>query len=319
MRTLYPSITPYQEHRLAVTERHTLYVEESGNPLGIPVLLVHGGPGAGTSGEHRRFFDPEFYRIILFDQRGAGQSEPHAELAENNTQALIADMEQIRIYLKLDSWLVFGGSWGATLALCYAIEHSERVLGLVLRGVFLGRQQDLDWLYQPDGGAAQVFADYYLDFLEPLAGESADLLNQYYALLTGTNELARLNAARAWAIWEGRISTLLPRLDAVEHYGQAGDALALARIESHYFVNQCFIEENHIIRQVDKLRKLPAILVHGRYDVICKPAAALELAEHWPELNLQIVPGAGHSAFEASNIDALVKATDQMARELAKP
>ena len=318
MRTLYPSITPYQEHRLAVSERHTLYVEESGNPLGIPVLLVHGGPGAGTSSEHRRFFDPQCYRIILFDQRGAGRSEPHAELADNNTQALLADMEQIRVALGVESWLVFGGSWGATLALCYAIEHNERVLGLVLRGLFLGRQQDLDWLYQPDGGAAQVFADYYQDFLSPLEGETRNLLSHYYRLLTGSNELARLNAARAWAVWEGRIATLLPRLDALEHYGQARDALALARIESHYFINQCFIEENHIIRQVDKLRGLPAILIHGRYDMICKPAAAFELARHWPELNVQIVSGSGHSAFEPSNIDALIKATDQMARELAQ-
>lgn len=318
MRTLYPSINPYQEHRLAVTERHTLYLEESGNPLGIPVLVVHGGPGAGTSGEHRRFFDPECYRIILFDQRGAGQSEPHAELADNHTEALIADMEQIREHLGVESWLIFGGSWGSTLALCYAIEHRERVLGLALRGLFLARQQDLDWLYQPEGGAAQVFGDYYQDFLAPLEGEIRHLLSHYYRLLTGSNELARLNAARAWAIWEGRISTLLPRADAIEHFGQARDALALARIESHYFINHCFIEENHIIRQVDKLRELPAVLIHGRYDMICKPAAALELAKHWPELNLQITPGAGHSAFEASNIDALIKATDQLARELIK-
>ena len=317
MRTLYPSISPYQQHQLQVSDRHTLYVEESGNPLGIPVLLVHGGPGAGTSSEHRRFFDPERYRIILFDQRGAGQSQPHAELADNNTQVLIADMEQIRITLGVASWLVFGGSWGSTLALCYAIAHRERVLGLVLRGLFLGREQDLTWLYQPEGGAAQLFPDYYQDFLQPLDGNTRHLLSHYYRLLTNSNELARLNAARAWSIWEGRISTLLPRVDAVEHYGQASDALALARIECHYFINHCFIEENHIIRQVDKLRGLPAILIHGHYDIICKPAAALDLARHWPELNLQIVPGAGHSAFEASNIDALVKATDQMARELA--
>ena len=318
MRNLYPSISPYQEHSLMVSERHSLYLEESGNPLGIPVLLVHGGPGAGTSAEHRRFFDPERYRIILFDQRGAGRSEPHAELADNHTDALVADMEHIRRHLNIESWLIFGGSWGSTLALCYAIAHRERVLGLVLRGLFLARQQDLDWLYQPEGGAAQVFGDYYQDFLSPLGGDTRHLLSHYYRLLTGSNELARLNAARAWAIWEGRISTLLPRLDAIEYYGQASDALALARIESHYFINNCFIEENHILRQVEKLRDLPAILIHGRYDMICKLAAALELAQHWPELNLQITPGAGHSAFEPSNIDALIKATDQMARELIK-
>ncbi|MDX1269774.1 MAG: prolyl aminopeptidase, partial [Oceanisphaera sp.] len=281
-------------------------------------VLVHGGPGAGTSGEHRRFFDPECYRIILFDQRGAGQSEPHAELADNHTQALIADMEQIREALNIDTWLVFGGSWGSTLALCYAIEHPARVKGLVLRGLFLGRQQDLHWLYQPDGGAAQLFPDYYRDFLAPLEGDAHHLLRHYYRLLTSNNELARLNAARAWAIWEGRISTLLPRVDAETHYGEAHAALALARIECHYFINNCFIEENYIIKHLEKVRNIPAVLIHGRYDVICKPGGAVTLAEHWPELMLQIVPGAGHSAFEPGIIDALVKATDQMAKELAQ-
>ncbi|MFD1007534.1 MULTISPECIES: prolyl aminopeptidase [Oceanisphaera] len=319
MRTLYPSITAYKQQRLSVTERHQLYVEESGNPLGIPVVVLHGGPGAGISDEHRRFFDPEIYRIILFDQRGAGQSTPHAELADNHTQALIADIELVREALGVESWLVFGGSWGSTLALCYAIEHTERVRGLVLRGLFLARQQDLHWLYQPDGGAAQLFPDYYRDFIAPLEGDTRHLLNHYYRLLTSSNELARLNAARAWAIWEGRISTLLPRVDAQEYYGETHGALALARIECHYFINNCFIEENYIVRQINKLRQLPAVLVHGRYDAICKPAAATELAAHWPELMLQIVPGAGHSAFEPRIIDALVKATDQMAKELAQP
>ncbi|WP_445395313.1 prolyl aminopeptidase [Zobellella sp. An-6] len=316
MRTLYPPIAANRQQWLQVSERHRLYVEESGNPLGIPVVLVHGGPGAGTSPEHRRFFDPERYRIILFDQRGAGQSEPHAELADNHTQALIADMEQLREHLGVESWLLFGGSWGSTLALCYAIAHPERVLGLVLRGLFLGREQDLHWLYQPEGGAAQLFPDYYRDFLTPLDGDARHLLSRYYRLLTSHNELARLNAARAWAVWEGRISTLLPRPDAENHYGEAHSALALARIECHYFVNHCFVEENHIIRGLERIRHLPAVLVHGRYDAICKPAAALSLSEHWPGLVLQIVPGAGHSAFEPGIIDALVKATDHMAKEL---
>ncbi|WP_107851049.1 prolyl aminopeptidase [Oceanimonas marisflavi] len=318
MRTLYPAINANQQQWLQVSDLHHVYVEESGNPLGIPVVLVHGGPGAGISPEHRRFFDPEHYRIILFDQRGTGQSTPHAELTDNSTQALIADMELIRTTLGIERWLVFGGSWGSTLALCYAIEHAERVLGLVLRGLFLGRQQDLDWLYQPDGGAAQLFPDYYRDFLTPLNGDAGDLLNRYYRLLTSDNELARLNAARAWAIWEGRISTLLPRNDAESHYGEAHSALALARLECHYFVHHCFFEENHIIKGIEKVRSLPAILVHGRYDAICKPAAATALAEHWPELRLQIVPGAGHSAFEPGIMDALVKAIDQMAKELAQ-
>ncbi|WMC10614.1 prolyl aminopeptidase [Oceanimonas pelagia] len=316
MRPLYPAINANRQFWLPVSERHHLYVEESGNPLGIPVVLVHGGPGAGISPEHRRFFDPECYRIILFDQRGAGQSRPHAELEDNSTQALVADMEQIRTHLGIERWLVFGGSWGSTLGLCYAIAYPERVLGLVLRGLFLGRQQDLHWLYAPDGGAAQLFPDYYREFLTPLEGDTDDLLGRYHRLLTSDNELARLNAARAWAIWEGRISTLLPRNDADSHYGEAHSALALARLECHYFVNNCFFEENHIIRRIDRVRSLPAILVHGRYDAICKPAAAMELAAHWPELRLQIVPGAGHSAFEPGIIDALVKATDHMAKEL---
>lgn len=316
MRTLYPAIAASQQQWLAVSPRHRLYVEESGHPLGIPVVLVHGGPGAGTGPEHRRFFDPERYRIILFDQRGAGQSEPHAELDDNHTQALIADLEQIRLHLGIERWLVFGGSWGSTLALCYAIAHPERVLGLVLRGLFLGRRQDLHWLYHPDGGAAQLFPDHYRDFLAPLEGHADDLLARYHGLLTSANELARLNAARAWAVWEGRISTLLPRLDAEAYYGEAHSALALARIECHYFVNHCFIEENHIINHLDRIRQLPAVLIHGRYDAICKVAAAAELAAAWPGLALQIVPGAGHSAFEPGIIDALVKATDHMAKEL---
>ncbi|MFP2769189.1 prolyl aminopeptidase [Oceanisphaera sp. KMM 10153] len=318
MRTLYPSIGAHRQQWLSVSPRHRLYVEESGNPLGIPVVVLHGGPGAGTSAEHRRFFDPERYRIILFDQRGAGQSEPHAELADNHTQALLADLEQIRDTLNIDSWLVFGGSWGSTLALCYAIDHPDRVRGLVLRGLFLGRQQDLHWLYQPDGGAAQLFPDYYRDFLVPLEGDARHLLNRYYRLLTSSNELARLNAARAWAIWEGRIATLLPKTDAEACYGEAHAALPLARIECHYFINNCFIEENYIIKHLDKVRKIPAVLIHGRYDAICKLGGAVSLTEHWPELMLQIVPGAGHSAFEPGIIDALVKATDQMAKELAQ-
>ncbi|WP_418139526.1 prolyl aminopeptidase [Oceanimonas smirnovii] len=317
MRTLYPAINANRQFWLPVSDLHQIYVEESGNPLGIPVVLVHGGPGAGISPEHRRFFDPERYRIILFDQRGSGQSVPHAELADNSTQALLADMEQIRVHLGIEHWLVFGGSWGSTLALCYAIEHLGRVLGLVLRGLFLGRQQDLDWLYQPEGGAAQLFPDYYREFLTPLNGNAEDLLHRYYQLLTSDNELARLNAARAWAIWEGRISTLLPRHDAESHYGEAHSALALARLECHYFVNHCFFEENYIIRHINNVRGLPAVLVHGRYDAICKPAAATTLAACWPELHLQIVPGAGHSAFEPGIMDALIKATDHMARELA--
>ncbi|WP_116474700.1 prolyl aminopeptidase [Zobellella maritima] len=317
MRILYPAIAENHSRWLAVSERHRLYVEESGNPLGIPVVVVHGGPGAGTSPEHRRFFDPRLYRIILFDQRGAGRSEPHAELADNHTQALVEDMETIRNELGIDRWLLFGGSWGSTLALCYALSHADRVLGLVLRGLFLGREQDLHWLYQPDGGAAQLFPDYYRDFLAPLGGDARHLLSHYYRLLTSNDELARLQAARAWAIWEGRISTLLPRIDAEQYYGETHSALALARIECHYFVNRCFFVENHIIRNIEKLRHLPAVLIHGRYDVICKPAGALSLSDHWPELELQIVPNAGHSAFEPGMINALVKATDTMARELA--
>ncbi len=315
MKGLYPNIQTYAEHQLPVSELHTLYVEESGNRDGIPVLFIHGGPGSGCSADSRRFFDPEIYRIVVFDQRGCGRSTPHASLEDNNSQALVADIEKIRVYLGIDAFLLFGGSWGSTLALLYAQAYPNCVLGLILRGIFLSRQQDFDWLYQGDGGAAQVFPDYYQEFATPLGHELAaqDRLGQYHALLTSDNELERLAAAKAWCIWEGRISTLHTKEDVADIYGEPHLALSMARISAHYFLNQSFIE-SPILQNISKIAHLPAMVVHGRYDMVCKLENATSLVANWPTAQLQIVPNAGHSAMEQGMIDALCKATSSMAK-----
>ena len=314
MKALYPSIQCYAKHQVKVSTLHTLYVEESGNPNGLPVLFIHGGPGSGCSADSRRFFDPELYRIVIFDQRGCGRSTPHASLVDNNSPALVADIEVIRQHLAIDAWLLFGGSWGSTLALLYAQGFPERVTGLILRGIFLSRQQDFDWLYQADGGAAQVFPDYYQEFAAPLGHELApqNRLQQYYELLTSENELERLSAAKAWCIWEGRISTLHCKDDVAEIYGEPHLALSMARISAHYFANNSFIAQP-ILTQMNKIAHLPAIVIHGRYDMVCKLENATSLVENWPNAQLQIVPNAGHSAMEAGITDALCKATSTMA------
>ncbi|MCE0558948.1 prolyl aminopeptidase [Motilimonas sp. E26] len=315
MKTLYPNIQSYAQYQVPVSTIHSLYVEESGNPNGIPVLFIHGGPGSGCSAESRRFFDPELYRIVVFDQRGCGRSTPHASLEENNSQALASDIEVIRQHLGINAWLLFGGSWGSTLALLYAQAYPERVTGLILRGIFLSRQQDFDWLYQPDGGAAQVFPDYYQEFAAPLGHELAieNRLGQYYSLLTSNNELERLAAAKAWCIWEGRISTLHAKEDVSDIYGEPHLALSMARISAHYFVNNSFIKQP-ILSQMEKIAHLPAMVIHGRYDMVCKLENATSLVEYWPSAQLQIVPNAGHSAMETGMIDALCKATSAMAK-----
>src|SRR5690554_3905754 len=244
MLNLYPDIDPYARHRLAVDEPHELYLEESGNPDGIPVLVVHGGPGGGCEDYHRRFFDAERFRIILMDQRGAGRSTPLAELEGNSTDTLVQDMETIRQFLGIDKWVLFGGSWGSTLSLVYAETYPERVLGLILRGIFLCRQRDLNWFYH-EGGASAVFPDYWQDFVAPIPdAERDDLIAAYYERLTGDNELATMAAAKAWSLWEGRCATLRPNQDVVDSFSNPYKALALARIESHYFVNRAFLEDN---------------------------------------------------------------------------
>ncbi len=291
---------------------HEIYIEECGNPDGIPVLVVHGGPGAGCTVQHRSYFDPEKYRIILYDQRGAGRSTPHAELMNNDTPSLLEDMEAIRRDLKVERWVLFGGSWGSTLSLLYAERHPERVLGLILRGIFLCRKTEFDWLYR--NGASRIFPDYWEDFLAPIPeAERSDLLNAYYQRLVGNNELARMGAAKAWSLWEGRCSTLRPSSTAMEFFAEPHVALAIARIETHYFVHGGFIEPNQVLRDADKLKGIPGTIVHGRYDMICPVDNALQLCAVWHDASLNIVREAGHSASEPGNTDALIRATRDMA------
>lgn len=316
MFVLYPDIKPYTWRRIKVSPPHEIYVEESGNPNGIPVLFVHGGPGGGSTPQHRCFFDPEKYRIILFDQRGAGQSTPHAELMNNDTPSLLDDMEAIRRELKIKRWVLFGGSWGSTLSLLYAEKYPERLLGLILRGIFLCRKSEIDWFYQH--GASLIFPDYWEDFIAPIPeGEREDMLSAYYKRLVSNNELARMAAAKAWSLWEARCSTLRPSASSVEFFSQPHVALAMARIEAHYFAHQAFIEPNQILREAGKLNGIPGTIVHGRYDMICPLDNALELSRVWHDAALHIVRDAGHAATEPGTVDALVRATRDMAMRFA--
>ncbi|QEW05430.1 prolyl aminopeptidase [Nitrincola iocasae] len=316
MRTLYPDIAPYAEHRLDMDTIHQIYVEESGNPQGIPVVFIHGGPGGATSPTHRCFFNPNHYRIILFDQRGCGRSAPHACLDNNTTTDLINDMEAIRTHLGIEQWLLFGGSWGSTLALAYAQVHADRVSGMILRGIFLCRQQDIHWFYQQ--GASAIFPDYWADFLQliPVA-EQGDLLTAYYQRLTADNEIARMAAAKAWSIWEGRCSTLHPNADIATHFGEPHVALAMARIEAHYFINGCFMRPGQLLNEAHKLQDIPITLVHGRYDVVCPIEQAFALYQKLPHAELNIIRDAGHSAFEPGITDNLIRATDRFANQRA--
>lgn len=311
MRTLYPLIKPYATHTLAVDALHVLYVEECGNPQGVPVVFVHGGPGAGCEPPHRSFFDPNVFRIVLFDQRGCGKSKPHAELDGNTTQALVADMEHIRTILGIQRWVVFGGSWGSTLGLVYAQTHPNRVLGLILRGIFLCRPWEIQWFYQD--GANRLYPDYWEDFLHPIPPEERnDLVQAYYRRLTGKDEIARMAAAKAWSVWEGRCATLNPNKNVIDHFASPYTALSLARIECHYFVNQSFLAPDQILRDAERLKNIPGVIVHGRYDTVCPVANAWELHKAWPESELRIISAAGHSAFEPGIADALVLAADAM-------
>lgn len=316
MRTLYPDIHPYTDHRIQVDEIHNIYVEESGNAQGIPVLFVHGGPGGGTSASQRSFFDPEKYRIILFDQRGCGRSTPHAALTNNHSQALVSDMETIRQSLNIDQWLLFGGSWGSTLSLLYAQTYPEYVSGLILRGIFLCRKQDIDWFYQR--GASAIFPDYWQDYLQVIPpSEQQDMLSAYYTRLTSDNEIARMSAAKAWSIWEGRCCTLDPNANVVDHFSDPHVALAMARIEAHYFVSRAFMEENQLLHNAYRIQHIPTTLIHGRYDMVCPVEQAFALHQALPNAELHIVRDAGHSSFEPGIIDNLIAATDNFARSRA--
>jgi proline iminopeptidase len=317
MHPLYPSIKPYNTFQLPVGDEHVLYVEESGDIDGIPVLFIHGGPGAGCSPEDRRFFDPEKYRIILFDQRGAGRSVPHAELSANTTPDLISDIESIREHLGIDRWVLFGGSWGSTLSLLYAQANPDKVIGMILRGIFLCRQQDLEWFYQH--GASQIFPDYWKDFIEPIPPKQrGNMMAAYHALLTGDNELAKMNAAKHWSLWEGRCATLRPNSSVVDTFSNIHLALSLARIEAHYFVNNAFISENQILDNMDVLSDIPATIIHGRYDMVCTLDNAVSLQQVWPNAELHIIREAGHASRDPGILDALVRATDEMAEEIEK-
>ncbi len=309
---MYPAIHPYTSEYLDVGDGHELYLEQSGVPGGLPVLFLHGGPGGGCDPIHRRFFDPERYRIILFDQRGAGKSRPHATLEQNTTQHLIEDIERIRQHLNIERWLIFGGSWGSTLALAYAQTYPERVTELILRGVFLCREQDIRWFYQT--GASRVFPDYWQDFVSPIPTEERhDLMAAYHQRLFGDDEIARMRAAEAWSKWEGRTSSLHPNPDYVEHFTQPRMALALARIECHYFTHHAFLEPDQLLKNAHLLADIPGTIVHGRYDMVCPIDQAYALQQAWPEAVLQVVSDAGHAITEPGISKALILATDRYA------
>jgi proline iminopeptidase len=312
-RGLYPPLAPYATGYLEVSGGHELYYEECGNPDGKPVVFLHGGPGAGCNAAVRRFFDPERYHIVVFDQRGSGRSRPHASIEENTTWHLVDDIEQLRITTGIERWQVFGGSWGSTLALSYAQTHPERVSELVLRGIFLLRPQELHWFYQD--GASHIFPDYWQDFIAPIPDEErGDLIAAHYRRLTGSDQEAMLASARAWSVWEGVTSNLLVSEAAVGRFQSDDFALALARIESHYFVNGGFMETpSQLLENIDRIRNIPAVIVQGRYDVVCPPRTAWELHGVWPEADLRIVPDAGHSSFEAGIVHELIEATDRFA------
>jgi proline iminopeptidase len=312
-RGLYPPIEPVRQGHLAVGDGHEIYWEECGNPAGKPVVFLHGGPGAGCDARARRFFDPARYRIFLFDQRGCGRSRPHASLEHNTTWDLVADIERLRGQFGVERWQVFGGSWGSTLALAYAEAHPGRVSELVLRGIFLLRKLELDWFYQE--GASFLYPDRWEDYVAPIPpAERGDLMRAFHRRLTGTDRAAAQAAARAWAVWEGSTSYLLTDDENVRHWGEDEFALAVARIECHYFVNAGFMRsERQLLDDVGRIRHIPAVIVQGRHDVVCPMTTAWELHRAWPEAQFQVVGDAGHSAFEPGITDALVRATDRFA------
>lgn len=315
MFVLFPEIKPYKRHQLKVSEIHELYVDEAGNPDGLPVLFVHGGPGSACDASSRRFYDPSNYRIITFDQRGCGRSTPHSSLEENTTEDLIEDIEKIRQYLAVEQFVLFGGSWGSTLSLLYAQRYPQHVHAMVLRGIFLCRQVDLDWLYRD--GANRIFPDNWDEFQRAIPeAERGDLVEAYYNRLTGEDELARMAAAKAWSAWEGNCSKLRPSAEAMAKFTKPHNAMALSRIETHYFMNKGFIEENQILRNMDAIKDIPGTIVHGRYDMVCPLDNAYLLNHHWPASELHIVRDAGHSASEPGNVDALIRATHDIAKNL---
>lgn len=306
---LYPEVEPYRSGMLALDGRHRMYWEQSGNPAGVPVLFLHGGPGAGAAPAHRRFFDPSHYRIVIFDQRGAGRSLPLGEIDENTTPHLIADIENLRAHLGIERWLVFGGSWGSTLAIAYAEAHPERCTGLILRGIFLCRPSEIDWFLY---GLKNLFPEAWHAFAGAIPeAERGDLLAAYYRRLIDPDPEVHMPAARAWSVYEGSCSTLLPSPETVAYF--AGDvvALGLARIEAHYFSHGIFLPENALLQCIERLRGIPGVIVQGRYDAVCPIVSADDVHRRWPEAEYIIVPDAGHSAWEPGICAALVRATER--------
>lgn len=313
MRELYPEIEPYRTGTLDVSALHTLYFEECGNPDGKPAIFLHGGPGGGIQPDYRRYFDPDRWRLVLFDQRGCGKSTPHAELRENTTWDLVSDIETLRQHLGIDRWTVFGGSWGSTLSLAYAQTHPQRCTELILRGIFMLRSRELHWFYQD--GASSLFPDAWEEYLKPIPEEERhDLIAAYYRRLTSDDERVRLEAARAWSVWEASTSKLIPDPKLKEKFGESEFAAAFARIECHYFTNRGFFEpEDQLLRNADRIRHIPTVIVQGRYDVVCPMVSAWELHRAFPESELIVVPDAGHSMSEPGIRTALLDATDRFA------
>ena len=313
MRELYPPREPYNSGYLKVSDLHTIHFEESGNPQGKPIVLLHGGPGGGCPPFYRQYFDPEKWRLIMFDQRGCGQSKPHAELQENTTWDLVNDIEKLREHLSIEQWVVFGGSWGSTLSLAYSQTHPDRCKGLILRGIFMLRQKEIRWFYQE--GASYIFPDAWEEYVKPIPiNERDDMLTAYYKRLTSPDAQIRLEAARAWSIWEASTSRLFPDLDLKQRFGTDVFAEAFARIECHYFINKGFLEpEDQLLLNVDRIRHIPAVIVQGRYDVVCPMMSAWELHRAWEEAEFIVVPDAGHSMSEPGIRSALIEATDKFA------
>ncbi|MCL6679854.1 prolyl aminopeptidase [Sphingomonas sp. RG327] len=313
-RTLYPPIQPYDSGHLGVGDGHSLYWELCGNPDGKPVVFLHGGPGGASSPDHRRQFNPDKYKILVFDQRGCGKSTPFANLENNTTWDLVEDIEKLRTQVaKVEKWQAFGGSWGSTLALAYAQTHAERVTELVLRGIFLFQQYELDWLYK-EGGASSLYPDKWEEFVAPIPeNERGDLLQAYRKRLTSDDPALQLQAAKAFSAWEGNVVTLLPSPEVMEEFTEGDKAIAIARIENHYMIHKGWLEEGQLLRDVGRIRNIPGVIVQGRHDCCTPPRAAWALKKAWPEVDLRIVPDGGHLYNEPGILDGLIRATDKFA------
>jgi proline iminopeptidase len=314
-RTLYPAIAPYESDFVDVGDGHTVYYERSGNRGGKPAVFLHGGPGGGLSPDHRRLFDPAIYDVMLFDQRGCGRSKPYAELRANTTWHLVADIERLRLIAGVDRWLVFGGSWGSTLALAYAETHPERVSELVLRGIYTLTKAEIDWYYQ--FGVSEIFPEKWERFQAVIPpDERHDMVAAYRQRLNGSDRAVQLQAAKAWSIWEGETITLLPAIDYTNAFSEDHFALAFARIENHYFSNVAWLDDNQLLRNAHRLKGIKGSIIHGRYDMPCPARYAYQLHKAWPEADFQLVEGAGHAFSEPGILNALINATDRFAREV---